>query len=316
MGNGNRTMKTLHIGLCVDGKNEGLPYALAQASTEYFEINPGDKDITKKLSNLPFMPDLVFCQIQSETIQGNIKTVEHLGQHLQCFVDADAFVMNWSGDMRAVTPKWYFDMARHVSMTTFSNMQDVENLRAKGFKSEFLQIGIDPLVFRPDGDKIEVPEIVFMANNYGNQFPLSGYRREVVQFLKRTYGNRFGVFGNGWQPTERSFNHSQLEEAKAYRGAKVAISVSHFDSDRYTSDRLLRSMACGCPTISHDFKGIEKDWPSFYLPSFKMLEQLKEMIEVLIKEDTNKYYSEKQSDFIMKNFTYKHMVDNIKQLMK
>lgn len=304
-------MKILHLGLCVDGKNEGLPFALAQSSSEYYEINPGDKDILYKLNHPPFHPDLVFCQIQSDTIQGTINTVQHLGPALQALRDKGAFVMNWSGDMRAITPQWYFDMARHVSITTFSNMQDVHNLREKGFKSEFLQIGIDPLVFRPDGERLDVPEIVFMANNYGNMFPLSGYRRQVVDFLKATYGNRFRVYGNGWHPGEQSFNHSQLEEAKAYRGAKIAISVSHFDSDRYTSDRLLRSMACGCATISHKFIGLEKDFLGRCLPTFDSFSSLKKWIDDLLEQDRYKEIGRLQSDFVIKNHTYKHMVDNI-----
>jgi glycosyltransferase involved in cell wall biosynthesis len=312
-------MKTLHIGLCVDGKNEGLPYALAQASTEYYEINPGDTQIISKLTNLPFKPDLVFCQIQSETIQGSVKTVDYLGQHLQRLRDAGAFVMNWSGDMRAITPQWYFDMAKHVSMTTFSNMQDVNNLRAKGFASDFLQIGIDPLVFRPDGDKLNVPEIIFMANNYGNQFPLSGYRKQVVDFLKKEYGPRFRVYGNGWQPVEQSFNHSQLEEAKAYRGAKIAISVSHFDSDRYTSDRLLRAMACGCAVVSHQYKGMAHDfeWPKQLLTFYSVSGNLKEVVDFLLYNESKREQIRTHGHkHIMENHTYKHMVENIKKLMK
>lgn len=311
-------MKTLHIGLCVDGKNEGLPFALAQASREYYEINPGDAQIAHRLSNLPFVPDLVFCQIQSDKIQGNINTVQHLGPHLQRLRDAGAFVMNWSGDMRAITPQWYFEMARHVSMTTFSNMQDVHNLRAKGFKSDFLQIGIDPLVFRPDGDRLDVPEIIFMANNYGNQFPLSGYRKQVVDFLKKEYGPRFRVYGNGWQPVEQSLNHSQLEEAKAYRGCKIAISVSHFDSDRYTSDRLLRAMACGACVVSHNYKGIKTDFhPGHNLMAFESMNDLKNCIGFLLSSPlVAKRMSDAGSDHIHKNFTYKNMVDNIKKLME
>lgn len=312
-------MKIVHLGLCVDGKNEGLPFALKKASTEYFEINPGDPQIVSKLRNLPFKPDLVFCQIQSETIQGSTKVVPLIGHILKDIRDAGAFVMNWSGDMRDVTPGWYFDMAEYVSMTTFSNMQDVANLRARGFKSDFLQIGIDPEVFRPDGEKMDVPEIVFMANNYGNQFPLSRFRVQVVDFLKDNYGGRFKVFGNGWKPGEQSLNHSQYEEAKAYRGAKIAISVSHFNSDRYTSDRLFRALACGVPVISHKYEGIETDFVigGGDLQHFEKLPELKQKIDYWLNNPhAANAVGANGCKTTHEKFTYKNMVQHILTLAK
>jgi glycosyltransferase involved in cell wall biosynthesis len=309
-------MKILHLGLCVDGKNEGLPFALKNAATHYYEVNPGDKDIAYKLQNVPFKPDIVFCQIQSDTIQGDKNAVNYLGGYLKQFVNDGATVINWSGDMRANTPAWYLEMAQYVSVTCFSNMQDVNYFKSKGFKSEFLQIGIDPLVFNSNGERLEVPEIIFMANNYGNQFPLSKYRAQVVAFLQAQYRNRFKVYGNGWQPGEQSFNHSQLEEAKAYRGAKIAISISHFNSDRYFSDRLLRALACGVSVISHDYIGIEKDFVNgLHLTTFTGLENLKVQIEYLLaNEDIRRSRATEGANLALSNYSYKSMVENIIKL--
>jgi spore maturation protein CgeB len=219
--------------------------------------------------------------------------------------------------MRDVTPGWYFDMAEYVSITTFSNMQDVANLRAMGFKSDFLQIGIDPEVFSPDGEKMDVPEIVFMANNYGNQFPLSRFRVQVVDFLKDNYGGRFKVFGNGWKPGEQSLNHSQYEEAKAYRGAKIAISVSHFNSDRYTSDRMFRALACGTCVLSHQYEGIEKDFSTEVLRMFKNTNELKAQIDYLLGHPEERIrIAETGCKYAHQTFSYKNMVQHILTLAK
>jgi hypothetical protein len=303
-------MKILHLGLCVDGKNEGLPFALKNAATHYYEVNPGDKDIAYKLQNVPFTPDIVFCQIQSDTIQGNKNTVNYLGGHLKQFVNDGATVINWSGDMRATTPSWYLEMAQYVSVTCFSNMQDVNYINSKGFRSEFLQIGIDPLVFTPNGERLEVPEIVFLANNYGKQFPLGPFRAQIAQYLEAAYGNKFAVYGNGWGPRTQSFNHSQLEEAKLYRGAKIAISISHFDSDRYTSDRLFRALACGVHVITHNYKGI--DIPEMAATRFDNINDLKLKINYLLNNPEERIrIAEFGASYAKDNHSYKNMVENL-----
>ena len=50
------------------------------------------------------------------------------------------------------------------------------------------------------------------------------------------------------------------KESLVYNAAKIGISVSNFNMERYYSDRLLRIMACGTLPMSHEFKGWEKDF--------------------------------------------------------
>ena len=35
-----------------------------------------------------------------------------------------------------------------------------------------------------------------MGNDYGNTFPLSGDRRQMVSFLQKEYGDKFACYGN------------------------------------------------------------------------------------------------------------------------
>ncbi len=245
-------MKILHIGVCADGHGS-LPTAFKKQCEVYADINTGESNLNEKVIQkaMEMRPDFVFMQLQSEgkVSADTVRSLRSMG----------AFVMNWSGDVRDPLPAWYYDMAAAVNVSCFSNMIDVYKIRDAGFKAEYLEIGYDETIYCPEGEVLECEPIVFMANNYPNAFPLSKYREEVVNHLKQRFGNRFGVYGNGWAGTQ-SFNHSQHEEAKKYRGAKIALNISHFNFERYSSDRLLRILGTGVMCISHNFKGIEQDY--------------------------------------------------------
>lgn len=229
--------------------------------------------------------------------------------------DSGAFIINWTGDKRQEVPQWMIDLAPYVSLTSFSNMDDVNTMRSLGFKSEYLEIGYDPEIYKPEGEALNMPEIVFMGNNYGRgYFPMSGFRIDMVDFLRQEYGNRFGVYGSGWAYGNGNFNHSQYEEAKAYRGAKIAINCSHFDSLNYNSDRLLRILGSGVHCVSYNHKGMF-DTYKHGLSYFNDFNELKKTIDFNL-DPKNKAYTLGWvgNDFVKNTFTFKHQVENIIKL--
>ena len=149
-------MKILHIGLCVDGKNEGLPFALKQASTFYHEISTGEKDLQGKIISAinQYKFDIAFFQIQTSGIVHPFifSKIKEKG----------IFTVNWTGDMRSPTPTWYFQT--NADLTLFTNEKDVSTLRASGLKSDFLQIGIDPVVFNIHDQKRDHHRVVYKGN--------------------------------------------------------------------------------------------------------------------------------------------------------
>ena len=184
-------------------------------------------------------------------------------------------------------------------------------MRALGFKSDFLEIGYDPTIYTPIGEALQMPEIVFMGNNYGRgYFPMSGFRIDMVDFLKNEYGNRFGVYGSGWAYGNGNFNHSQHEEAKAYRGAKIAINVSHFDCDTYNSDRLLRILGSGVMCLTYEHINMKEIFRN--IPSFKDFNTLKQHIDFYLDDDyTRNHLATANNNFVKNFFTFKHQVENI-----
>jgi glycosyltransferase involved in cell wall biosynthesis len=305
-------MKILHIGLCVQQKPyNGFQKAFIDVVGEenYREIATSEKDLNVNILLLfnQFKPDIVFMQIQSPDIIS--KGV------CQIMKDAGAFIINWTGDKRHEVPQWMIDLAPNVSLTSFSNMDDVNTMRSLGFKSEYLEIGYDETIYKTEGEALNMPDIVFMGNNYGRgYFPMSGFRIDMVDFLRQEYGDRFGVYGSGWAYGNGNFNHSQHEEAKAYRGAKIAINCSHFDSLNYNSDRLLRILGSGTTCISYDHLGMKETYKNNVI-YFKDFQVLKDKIDKQL--DLNEWNNIKGWDgnyFVKNTFTFKHQVENIIKL--
>lgn len=186
--------------------------------------------------------DLVFMQLQSPE-PFNTDGARRLRDATK------ARIVSWSGDVRSPLPRHFVENGVFWDKTLMSNMTDVDLLRAEGVAADYLQIGYDPRLYYPVGPYKPDGPIVFMGNNYGKMFPLSGHRAEMVTVLRRAFGSRVQVYGTNW-PGVGNPCHPE-KEADIYRGAAIAIQQSHFLRPRYYSDRMLRAMACGPLVLSH-----------------------------------------------------------------
>jgi hypothetical protein len=300
-------MRILHVGLCVDYKNEGLPYALKQASTFYHEISTGKKDLQNKISKAiqDHEFDFAFFQIQSPGIVHPF-TFQQLN-------NKGVFTVNWSGDIRVGTPSWFFKT--NADLTLFSNERDAANMRNAGYKSDFLQIGIDPKVFNKHDEKREENKVVFMGNNYGGQFPLGRERTSLVNDL---VAHGHSVYGNGYRGAKGSLNGNQLEESIVYNNSLIAINHSHFNDDRYTSDRMFRILGSGCFCLSHHYNGIEKDFEvGKHLVTYRNFREMNEKIRVYLDNPIERERIAKHGyTHCHNNHTYKHMVEDLINLVE
>lgn len=305
-------MKLLHIGLCVQPppfNGMQTPFIEQLGADNYREISTGEKDLNNKARQLfdSFRPDKVFMQVQAPGIISP-ELVKHMSQ--------SAKVINWTGDVRHGVPQWMVDISPYC-ISSFSNDTDVQSMRRMGYKAEYLEIGYDPLIYTPEGEKVNCPEIIFMANNYGkNYFTLSNTRIEIVNKLTKIYGPRFGVFGNGWQMARGNVNHSQREEAKYYRNCKIAINCSHFNYSRYSSDRLLRIMGTGAFCLSHRYVDIHADYKEgIDLVSFTTLEDMVDKINYYLSHDEERNTIRLQGNQkVLNRNTFAHMIKNIIEL--
>jgi len=245
-------MKILHIGIFgTEDPACGLASAFINNSTQFKAININSKYANANIIKLAkqFQPDLVFMQIQSDK-KIEVKTLRWLKRY-------GAFIINWNGDVRDTTPYWMVELAKYIDVTAFSNMRDVRFMRWSGFRSEWLECYIDTDLYRPDGEKAtkHFGKIAFFGNNT-HKFPLSEFRKQMCFELKMCHGLNFALFGvNG----DHNFNGNQLGEAAAYRSAKIAINVSHYEIEKYTSDRMLRILSMGTAIcLAKHYPGIEE----------------------------------------------------------
>jgi hypothetical protein len=301
-------MKILHVGLTVNGRGEGLSKAFKKASSEYFEL-PVSPNLKGALASVPFQPDIIFLQIQSGEI-GGAPTVEILREYL---ASKDCYKLNWTGDMRSTTPVWMRQLSPFVSETGFTNYRDVESLGSSGI---FLQIGIDPEVFKIHDEKEAGEDVVFMGNNYGNQFPNGQFRRDLARWL---IARGYGVYGSyqgskgALNPDPRNPFPVQSRESKIYNNSKIAISVSHYKEKGYTSDRLLRAMGSGCFTLAQYYPGIEDDFKiGEHLDTFSTIYDLEEKINTYLSaNDLRNKIAKAGYEYVHSNFTYDNMVERI-----
>jgi spore maturation protein CgeB len=305
--------KLLHIG--VNSGTESMPkYFREQSQYHEMTLNDSLPEKLDKLIESGEVPDIVFIQIQNDKI-GNHNTVEFIGSRIKQLKEKGADIINWTGDLRNHTPNWMIQFAENVNSTMFSNFRDVEYCSNRGINTGFLQQGIDTNIFKPEGEEIYTPEIVFLANNYGNQFPLSGYRKEAIRKLQSHFGNRFRVYGNGWGANSGNVNSSQYEEAKVYRGCKIAISISHYNVDGYFSDRLGRALCSGAFVLSHHYTGIERDFQvAKHLDTFMDLNDMISQCERYLSDtELREQIASEGQKLASKEFCYQNI---IKQILK
>lgn len=300
---------------CNSGSESMPKYFKEQCHYSELKLDGYLAENLNQFMNDGYKPDIIFLQIQSDTI-ANRNTNEYIGAIIRKFKDNGSFVISWTGDMRQETPRWMNQFAHNVNLTMFSNMKDVDYCKSVGIDTGFLQQGIDTNIFKPEGEKADTPEIVFLANNYANQFPLSSYRRQAIKHLQAKYGSRFKVYGNGWGANSGNVNSSQYEEAKVYRGCKIAISISHFDVDRYFSDRLGRALCSGAMVLSHNYKGIEKDFEKcIHLDTFEDHQSMIKQIDKYLEDDVKREEIAKAGQLhASKEFSYQNIVKQILKL--
>ena len=305
--------KILHVGLCVQpAPFNDMQVAFIENSIEYRELSTGDPNVNQNTIKIAseFKPDIVFFQIQAPSIVSpeTVRQLKLMG----------AKVYNWTGDVRDPLPNWFLTFDADV--TLFSNMKDVRTMQNLGFKADFLEIGFDPNIYNASGNITNTPPIVFFGNSYGlHMFPLSKFRHDMAIYLRSEFGDKFGVYGHGWGFANGNFNHSQREEAAAYRGSKIAINCSHFEIERYSSDRLLRILGTGTPIcLAKYYPRIELDYEDkVHLRVWRTLEELKSLINYYLKEENEIERREIALNGMIharENFTFDRMVKNLIQI--
>jgi CheY-like chemotaxis protein len=299
-------LKIYHIGLCATpGTNNGLQKAFRKVS-EYKEIHAGHKDLNNQIVKdvTEFRPDIVFMQIQTPNIV-RIETLRQIKKHC-------GKIVNFTGDVRSPLPYWYIETGKEIDLSLFVSQTDVEIARVRGINAEWLQIGFDPEIYNDKVAPAKIPEIVFTANNY-DHFELSQYRKEVAYALNREFKNRFQLYGSGWIIPSLDCNASMEKQASIFRGAKICISVSNFNHNKYVSDRALKIMGAGGFCLSHEFGGRENLYEkNYHLSTFDSIPDMIEKCHYYLGHDEERNRIAKNGyDLTHKLYTWDSMINNL-----
>lgn len=307
-------MRIMHIGIFgTTDPNCPLANAFLNQCNDFVAINVNAPNLENNVITTirRWKPELVFMQVQCEG-KISIPLVKKLKA-------TGAFIINWNGDVRDTTPNWMIEMAEHISLTCFSNMRDVNYMRSLGYKSEWLECYVDTSIYNPIGKSLNgIAPIVYFGNSSGN-FPMSVFREQMCKELKKEYKNNFGLYGNGLN-ADRNLNYSQLQEAEAYRAAKIAINVSHYEIEKYTSDRMLRILSMGTAIcLAKHYPDIESVYTDgVNIRIWHTLEDLKKLINYYldpINENERLKIVANGRELMLNNYTHVHFVKNLKSFI-
>lgn len=303
-------MKILHAGCTATGEPmNGFQKALVKVSYEYREINAASAHKTEELLrvNSELQPDIVFFQYQTDGVVLP-SVMARMKQE-----NPNGWFVNYTGDVRFPLPDHYIHTGKQIDCTLFCNYTDVWEARKQGVNAEYLQYGYDPEIYYPATPTYLAQDIVFLGNNYVSQFPLSIKRAQMVDFLKKTYGHRFGVYGTNWPGANGNLMGDQHGEARLYQGCKIAINLSHFDYERYSSDRMFRIMGSGALCLTHRYAGLHLDFESGReVVAWDSFEHMKEQIDYyLTNEEERKRIAAAGQQKVSKTHTFDAMVQNL-----
>jgi hypothetical protein len=202
-------------------------------------------------------PTLVFMQLQQPGVLSGDDV-----RNIRAIAAEGAIIAHWTGDVgQQYGPgHWYHELGAACDLMLFSCMSHVEAYHADGMpNAAYLQIGYDEdRYYEGAEDRYGSGyTVVMLGQRYRPELirlPLgtsdARLRIDLGERIRKLWNRRGGVFGSGWPSRPIPPAHS----GDMYRASSLAVSVSLTnDLKRYSSDRLLRSMACGTPTLVKRF---------------------------------------------------------------
>jgi len=187
-----------------------------------------------------------------------------------------------------------------------------KNTKVKG---HYLPAG----VFGPEcivQDVTKKHDVIFVGSRkYHDEW---AYRPKLIDWLDRSYGNRFEQYGSGGVKSVRGMHLNKL-----YWSTKVVVGDTlclNFNYPDYWSDRVYETLGRGGFLIHPYVKGMEKEFEDrkhlvFY--EYGNFEQLKELIDYYIEHDEEREQIRIAGHELVKNnYTYKHRWEYILKELK
>lgn len=236
------------------------------AAVDWLSLSPAERNAACVKAAATLRPTLVFMQLQSPDAIA-LETIRQI--RMDPRRDPGCVVVLWSGDVGPVNGPWpgLHDAWSHLYAKTvdamlYTGTGQVEMQRSRGMtNAAYLQIGFDEDRYYPSLNPSSygtIHDVVFLGQDYGDQWVCvpnndTELRRQVVRAFTSEIP-RFCAYGGGWG----AGHLPQIRAGDIYRGSLLAISTSLVSNlGRYTSDRMIRAMACGTTTLVKRFSDME-----------------------------------------------------------
>lgn len=201
-----------------------------------------------------FKPDLIYINnCDSKNI--NPKVIAQLK------IEMPVKVVSWCGDYRPFVMDSFVELGKVIDISFLSNKCQLEMYRNKGISVDYLQVGYFDDDFY-DMNVQKEPKIAFGGNNYGMNewFDDSLKRNDLLLTLRRTFGEKFDVYGMGWEClggccvsiSDMKIFNEVMNKYMITVGINLTNSCSH-----WFSIRQLVMMATGGLHICHYVEGLE-----------------------------------------------------------
>jgi hypothetical protein len=200
---------------------------------------------------------------------------------------------------------------RHIDhfFTVDRKMADWFNTRTT-VKGHYLPAGVYDKECTYTPSKLKEEVIFVGSKTYHAEWP---YRPKLINFLSKTYGARFNLYGKEGLGVVRGQDLNNL-----YASTKVVVGDTlcpNFDYPDYWSDRIYETLGRGGFLIHPYIPGLEKEFEDkkhvvFY--EYNNLDQLKQLIDYYLEHEEEPEEIRKSGhDMVKTNYTYKNRWQHI-----
>jgi len=254
-----RARRKIFADMLQEGRLEALeifPYLI-------FARKNGWKSMYQKIYELArdFQADAIYwhgiCHVMptDEKILAQIKDLP--SKPAFCNENGDPFGNFWVSPY----PKSLLSLVRYTDVCFNAGLgRAAEYLKKHGAKQVyFLPHGYDDVTFgNPISENKDYKnDLVMIANQWKSRRPFASApgaksRPQLVKALQEEFGDRFALYGKGWDEFKCSRGPIDFfEQTNAYNSSRVAIGMPQFnDIEYYESNRPFNSIATGVPYVS------------------------------------------------------------------
>lgn len=173
-------------------------------------------------------------------------------------------------------------------------------------------------------------DMIFIGNNIGKRFKIfemegNDIRRKCIKLLSKTYGNKFCLYGEGWDRIEGNKGRLHFDlQNEAMQLSKMVIGIDHYPSvSKYFSNRLPIAMVSGVPYVCYKSKDLDKLFKDreeiFFFDNEKTLIETVEEV-LALSDEKRKQIGENGRKKILDRYTtekiYKEIINECKNILK